>query len=261
VSAKQYDTWSGVRISPAEVFAFARQQDFQLLVIEQAWTQYMWITCRKRQPGWRTRPAAPAGPSAIRNISNALTGEAVAPASGALAALSLWIHNLPGDCDLMNTRVMADGGECRLTYIGPAEHDGITQVNVALPVGIRTGLVPVEVFWNEQPLCVPAWVRIAPAGPSVPRVTTITDGVNLISGTRIISRTVKVTMIEVRDASVFHAAVDGYDAVGIDSFCADPVTLRYEFNFKLPDRIGVGAHEVSVRLGKRNFAPLSIEVA
>jgi len=259
-AAKQYDTWSGVRIAPEEIFAFARAQDFQLLVIEQIWTQYMWITCRKRARGWRLRPAKPSGPATVRNISNALTGEAVAPAGGALAALSLWVHNLPVDCDLLNTKVIADGGECRVTYIGQAAKDGITQVNAALPEVIRTGMVPVEIFGDEHPLCAPAWVRIAPAGPAVPRVTTITDGVNLIYGSRIVSRCVKVTMIEVRNALTFHATVDGYDAVEIDSFCADPVTLRYEFNFKLPARIVSGKHEVVVRLGKRTFPPLPIEV-
>ena len=42
--AKHYDTWSGVRIAPEEVTAFARENDFQLLALEQIWTQYMWIT-------------------------------------------------------------------------------------------------------------------------------------------------------------------------------------------------------------------------
>ena len=50
--SKQYDTWSGVRIAPDEIAQFAREQDFQLLVVEQIWTQYMWITCRKRPAGW-----------------------------------------------------------------------------------------------------------------------------------------------------------------------------------------------------------------
>ena len=37
---------------------------------------------------------------AIRRISNALTGEAVAPAAGPMAAISVRIENLPADCDL-----------------------------------------------------------------------------------------------------------------------------------------------------------------
>src|SRR5689334_13039522 len=85
--ATRYDTWSGVRIAPEEIRAFAREQGFQLLALEEIWTQYMWITCRK--PGLAAR--AESGTPVIRNISNALTGEAVAPASGPMAALSLWI--------------------------------------------------------------------------------------------------------------------------------------------------------------------------
>src|SRR6476469_3720988 len=36
--AKQYDTWSGVRISPDEIRAFTREQGFQLLALEEIWT-------------------------------------------------------------------------------------------------------------------------------------------------------------------------------------------------------------------------------
>ena len=262
--AKQYDTWSGVRISPEEIVQYSREQDMQLLVIEQIWTQYMWITCRKRPAGWdaglRNRPAPPRT-AVIRRISNALTGEAVAPVRGPLAALSLWVENLPDEVDLNHTTVTADGSPCRLIYIGEPEKDRITQINVALPEGLRTGMIPVELRWLGHPIAEPAWVRIMPAGPSVPRITTITDGINLLSGTRIITGSVKVTMHEVGDASQFNATVDGRDAREIESFCADPISQRYEFNFRLPEKTPPGPHEVVVWLGKRKFAPLAIEVA
>src|SRR5690242_7930895 len=89
--AKQYDTWSGVRVTPGEIHEFARDQQFQLLALEEIWTQYMWITCRK--PDVDADKFAAAAP-VIRTISNALTGEAVAPAAGPLAALSLWVSGL-----------------------------------------------------------------------------------------------------------------------------------------------------------------------
>jgi SAM-dependent methyltransferase len=266
--AKQYDTWSGVRITEDEIRRFTLEQDLQLLVIEQVWTQYMWITCRKRPAGWfAALPARKPGKvAAIRTISNALTGEAVAPARGPLAALSLWVEGLPDEADLQHLTVTADGAACRVVYIGQAEKDAsaraaITQVNVTLPEGVRTGLVPVEMFWLGEPLADAAWVRIMPAGPGVPRITTITDGVNLLSGTRIVTGSIKVTMHEVADAAPFHARIDGQNAREIESFCADPVTQRYEFNFRLPERMPPGPHEVVVSLGKRTFAPLAIEVA
>jgi len=261
--AKQYDTWSGVRISPDEVMDFTREQDLQLLVLEQIWTQYMWITCRKRPSGWgaslsdrKVQPTV-----AIRNLTNALTGESVAPQTGPLAALSIWVQNLPDEAGLHRLEVTADGRPCRLSYSGEPENDGVSQVNVALPEGIRTGMVPVAMHWIGQPLCAPAWVRIMPPGPSVPRIATITDGINLCSGTRIVTRSVKVTMLEVADASQFRVSVDGMPGLEIDAFCADPLTRRYEFNFKLPESIRKGPHEVVVELGRRTFAPLPIEVA
>jgi hypothetical protein len=122
-------------------------------------------------------------------------------------------------------------------------------------------MVPVEIVWLGQPVAKPAWVRIMPAGPSVPRVTTITDGVNLLSGTRIVTGSVKVTMHEVCDAAQFRATIEGLDVLEIESFCADPISQRYEFNFRLPAQVAPGPHEVLVSLGKRKFAPLAIEVA
>jgi len=70
-----------------------------------------------------------------------------------------------------------------------------------------------------------------------------------------------VMMTEVSNAETFHATIDGKHALEIDSFCAGPTTRRYEFNFKVPPGIGPGPHEVVVKLGKRTFAPLAIEVA
>jgi len=262
--AKQYDTWSGVRITEDEVRQFAREQDMQLLVVEQIWTQYMWITCRKRPAGWTAslagRPKTLRA-SVIRRISNALTGEAVAPVRGPLAALSLWVERLPDEADLNHITVTADGRACRLIYIGEPDKGGIAQVNVALPEGLRTGMVPVEIVWLGQPAAEPAWVRIMPAGPAVPRVTTVADGINLLSGTRIVTGSVKVTMHEVADAAQFGATIDGLNVLDIESFCADPISQRYEFNFRLPARVAAGPHQVLVTLGKRKFAPLDIEVA
>jgi hypothetical protein len=213
----------------------------------------MWITCRKRAAGWSKGPT-------IRSSSNALTGEAVAPASGPLAALSLWIDRLPSECDLVTMTVHADSLPCRVIYIGPPDHQDVTQVNVALPEGIRTGLVPIEVRWRSVPICEPTWARIMPPGPSVPRVTTITDGVNLLLDHRTNTGSIKVTMVEVTRPQDFQARIDGLEVLETDAFCADPLTGRYEFNFRLPASIGPGPHRLQVTHGKRSFAPVQVEV-
>jgi SAM-dependent methyltransferase len=260
--AKQYDTWSGVRIAPEELAGFTRANDLQLLALEQPGTQYMWMTCRKRERGWVASLAGrePAGGTVIRRISNALTSEAASPASGPSAALTLLMERLPEECDLNHMAVTADGQNCRVAYIGPAER-GTCQVNVMLPQGIRTGLVAVEASWLGRPLCAPGWVRIIPAGPLVPRVKAVSDGINLLSDSRIVTRSVKVTMSEVAHSHEFRATVAGQEALDVESFCTDPLMQRYEFNFRLPASVGTGRHELRIRMGKREFAPLAIEVA
>ena len=251
--AKQYDTWSGVRVSPDEIREFAREQEFQLLALEEIWTQYMWITCRK--PDGADMQAQEPAP-VIRNISNALTGEAVAPASGPLAALSLWIEGLTVGADLNSLAVTADGRSCRLVYIGHPAADGITQVNVILPEGIRTGLVPIEL----APGGADGWIRVIPAGPAVARIVSVTDGINLLSPHRIVNRIVKVSMRDVTHPDQFRARVDDLPVAGMESFCTDQTKQTYEFNFHLPEAIAAGGHHLSLALGRREFAAIAIEV-
>jgi hypothetical protein len=262
--ARQYDTWSGVRFSPAEIAGFVAEQDLQLLALEQIWTQYMWITCRKRPAGWTESLAGrTVDPNAarIRNIGNARSGEAVAPAAGLFASLAVFVRNLPDECDLNHLTLTADGKPCRLTYLGEPEADGSTQVNGTLPEGLRTGIVPVELQWLGQPVCAPGWIRVIPPGPPTPRIMELTDAINLLSGNRIVTGLVKVTMREVIHPEEFRATVSGRETALPEFFCVDPILQKFEFNFRLPDGLAKGSHEVRTRLGRREFAPLPIEVA
>lgn len=262
-AAKQYDTWSGVRISPDEVRAFARDHDFQLLALEGISTQYMWITCRKMPDGWTaslaSRPVEPV--ARIRTIGNAYTGEAVVPAGGPMASMSLWLESLPRDCDLNHLTVTADGGECRLSYLGEPGADRVSQLNAVLPEGARTGLLPVDLRWLGKDLAPRGWIRVMPPAPAVPRVVSITDGVNLLSDRRTVSGSVKVVMAEVERPDDFRASIDGLPARDIEHFCVDPLNQRYEFNFCLPENMPAGPHVLELALGRREFAPAPLEVA
>ena len=67
------------------------------------------------------------------------------------------MEGLPAEGDLNHLTVTADNRECRLIYIGEPAKDGLAQVNVALPQGLRTGMVPVEMLWLRQKIADPAW--------------------------------------------------------------------------------------------------------
>jgi SAM-dependent methyltransferase len=257
--ARQYDTWSGVRISADEVRGFARENDIQLLALEGARTQYMWATMRRRGPGWWH--GLPSGRTRIRRLTNAFNSEPAAPASGRFASATAWVEFLPSDCDLNHVTVRVDGTDATPCYIGPPENDGLQQFNFLLPKQVRTGLVTVELLWNRQRLCDPAWLRIIPAGPQVPVLISVSDGVNVLSGNRIVSRTVKVTLEDVADPAEFEATISGIGIVDRDAFCVDPSVPRYEINCHVPDAIQAGMHVMDIRLGRRILGRVDLDVA
>jgi SAM-dependent methyltransferase len=247
-TARAYTTWEGVRIGGDEIHAFTRERNLQLLALTGEGTQYMWTT-------WRKTPAC-----AIRAISNALTSEQAVPASGRMACAALTIANLPDDCDLNSLAAHIDGIAGSVCYIGPRAHNGLSQVNVFLPKGARTGLLPVSLFRHGLPLCEIRYVRVIPPGPAVPRLTALTDAVNLLSAHRIESGLMKAVIDEVDAIESFSATVNGNAAKDIDTFRTDPMAERWEVNFRLPDEAGSGAHTLELRLGKRLLTRAAIEV-
>ncbi|HEY3827405.1 MAG TPA: methyltransferase domain-containing protein, partial [Bryobacteraceae bacterium] len=192
-TARAYTTWEGVRIGSEEIHHFTHDHGIRLFSLTGVDTQYMWTT-------WQKPSAEPETPNIIapriRHVVNAFSGEQAVPSTGRLACTTLQIENLPAACDLNSLEAVVDGVAAVICYVGPPVN-GLFQVNVFLPVGVRTGLVPVQVNWQGQQLCPDATIRIIPAGPAVPRLISLSDGVNLLSTQRIESGMMKATIDEV----------------------------------------------------------------
>lgn len=253
-TSKTYTTWEGVRIGADEIRNFACLHGIQLLALTGIDTQYMWTTWRK--PGGTAAPAE--GEPVIRAITNAFSGEQAVPASGRLACAALSIANLPDTADLNTLAVLMDGKPGTVSYIGPEAHNRLTQVNVFLPTGSRTGMLPVRVELSGRRLGQVSYVRVIPPGPAVPRLTAISDGVNLMSAQHIDSGLMKATIEEVDDIGTFAATVDGLPVTGVDTFRTDPLCERWEVNFEIPRALGVGGHVLDVRLGRRLLTRMGI---
>ncbi|HYI94697.1 MAG TPA: class I SAM-dependent methyltransferase [Bryobacteraceae bacterium] len=257
-TAKTYDTWSGVRIDADEVREYALENDMQLLALEGVRTQYMWTTMRKRSKGWRLPQST--GPARIRRVTNAHNSEPVVPLCGRFASFTMWIESLPSDCDLIGLSVFVGGVAVNPCYIGPPEADGLQQVNVLMRDIGRTGILPLDVFCNDSKICETVGLRVIPPGPLVPHILSITDGINMMSGTRVSSGSVKVTIEEAEDLSDFRAEIDGKTVSGIDIFCADPLPPRYEINFDLPAGVAPGNHSLEISLGRRVLGRDNLEI-
>lgn len=264
-TARNYDTWAGVRVSASEIVEFARANELQLLALEGTLTQYMWTSWIKREEGWRAQTQAAAAHHGaamrIRRITNAHSSEPVAPNRGRFASISVWVEDLPADLDLSDLEIFVGGQSARGTYIGPRDATGVQQINAVLLETDATGLMPVELRWFGKPLCAPAFLRVIPAGPDVPRIAAVSDGVNLMSGTRIETGTVKVTIEDVARPEEFAATVAGVPVEDTDAFCVDPLPRKYEINFHIPRSIPSGPQVLEMRVGRRRFAPVDIEIA
>ena len=257
-----FDTWSGARFSSVELLEFARLNDFQVLALEGAGTQYMWTTWRKRPPGWmreqenRTVDAT----VAFRRITNANSSEPVAPSRGRFASISIWVENLPEDAGLHHLRVTVGSSLGNVCYIGPPDRAGLQQINVILPELEATGLLPVEILWLGQRISPPATLRVIPPGPSVPRIRMITDGVNLVADHRIETRNIKMVLEEIRRPDEIDILIDGQPVTDLEYFCTDPRPQRFEVNCRLPESIAPGARQLELRVGRRKLPPVAIEV-
>jgi SAM-dependent methyltransferase len=251
------NTWSGVVFSAADIRAFTRDHGLQLLNLIGEHTQYMWTT-------WAltARPVLDTGALPhIRRITNASTGEPLVQQQGRYAALSIWIDHLPADCDLNNIEVLADGVPGVGIYIGPPDSAGLQQVNAWLPEGVRTGLVPVELRANGQPLCPPAIARVIPSGPLVPRIISITDGVNLVLENASSTGLLKVQLEEVSSPDSITASVDDLPVPRLGILCTGQRPPRYELNLELPKGLAPGPHKLQIRIGPRRLLPANIVVS
>ncbi|MEZ5352732.1 MAG: methyltransferase domain-containing protein [Bryobacteraceae bacterium] len=256
-SAKSYDTWAGVRIPATAVREFAAEHGMTLLALEGVLTQYMWVTMRKPPaPGEGRAPAA----AAIRRITNAHSSEPFAPSRGRFAALSIWVEGVPADAGINTITVRVGGREAEVTYLGHPEHDGLRQLNVLLPPGLETGLAPVTIEVEGELLCPAAAVRLLPPPPVVPRVTSLRDGIDLVSGERIVSGAVKATIEELHDPESLSIAVGEAPAREVEWFCIDPRVPTYEVNFHLPEGTRAGTARVRFAFGGKVRIESSVEV-
>jgi len=263
-----YDTWAGARFSTTDILEFTRENDFQVLALEGASTQYMWTSWRKHPSGWQAHQhdVPPTSSLRIRRITNANSSEPVAPSQGRFASISIWVEDLPPEAGLHHLRVVIGDAPGTVTYIGPPDNVGLQQLNVLLPEMGTTGLLPVEIRWRasgdgiDHPIAPPATLRVIPPGPSVPRVYSITDGVNLLAGTRIETRSVKLTLEEIARPHEIEASISGHPVEGLEYFCIDPRPQRFEINFHLPEAVEPGKHSLELHIGRRKLAPIELDV-
>src|SRR6185436_6783283 len=138
--------------------------------------------------------------------------------------------------------------------------DGVCQLDVLLPEGTRTGIVRVDVAWLGKPVAPPAWLHVIPPGPVAPRVGSVEDGINMLAGRRVESGAVKMVLEDITATAAFDVSVDGLPAREIQWVPRNALAMSYELNFRLPEGMAAGVHQILLRNGTRTLPPVEIEV-
>jgi hypothetical protein len=163
--------------------------------------------------------------------------------------------------------VNVDGERTAPCFVGKHVWNGPSQVNFYLPPGVRSGVLPVWLESCGERICEAAPMRVVGAGPMVPKLVSVTDGVNLLSTTRIESRSIKVHLEEVgldgatKVRRALRAEISGREIRDLDVFCVDPLPRRYEINLSIPTEVAAGEHQLAISLGRRRFPPMSVHLA
>jgi SAM-dependent methyltransferase len=238
-------TWDGARVSAAEVVTLARELDCQLVALENPASQYMWTTWRKRvrcRSQGAGRDAASGGIRSIRTDA----GEPASIPAGRRTHIYARVEGLPADCDLLELSATVSGCEARPSLILASSAEGVVEVKIVVPPLRDAGLAPVALCWRAKPLGPPRAIEVTAASQDQPSVFSLTDGVNALSGLRIVSRSIKAQVENLTDPNQLSASLNGIPTKRGAPYCVDEQTRWFDINFFLPRAVGPGAHRLEL---------------
>ena len=231
----------------------ARDLDFQILLRERArWTSLIW---RKRAPGWRAPLAEHAALSSARivRVVNAFDQTPLVPSRGRYAVISISVEGLPMDVDILDLQVLVGGARANALSVSEPDTRGQQQVVAQLPSMEQTGLVPVELHWfGERLTSEPAYVRVVPPGPIVPRIVGVLGGASRVAG-------ITVCIEDLTRPDELSALLDGVAVWGLETQVVD--AQCYDVRLSLPEEIASGVHEVQLVAGRRRLEPFAVEIS
>lgn len=250
------NTWWGASIKPVELRRFAEEHGLLLLTLEGAGTQYLWVTMCK--PG---TPSAAVSRCEIVRVTAAMSSEPAVPARGRYAAIAMLVAGLPDRADLLSLEARFSGVAGEVVFVGPRFAGELAQVNALPPAGMPSGITQVELRWQDKAIAGPKLLRVLPPPPAVPRIAEVMDGIDIVSGRTIVSGRVKLILEEVENLTEVSGDVNGDPVSGIETFLVDPRVGRWEVNLALPASVSKGSQWLKIRVGKRTFPPVYLEVA
>lgn len=256
--SRETSTWTGCWFTSDEVALFSRQESFPLVAISGLNTQYMWTTFRKAKAG-----VLPYSPERVRvkavTAANGPDGEV--PGRGPDAAVSLWIENMPNSASLAECPVLFNGRHQWGCYISPVSDSGGVQLNARIPEGTPAGEYEVQMAIGGKPVPDAHQIKVLPLRPWMPRVLSVTDGINLTSRYRIETGGAKVTIADLDRPEEVSFRIAGRPAEFVQHECKDPITATYEFAFHLAHKTPRGPRRLlEIRVCGTELPAVELEI-
>lgn len=257
--SRESETWTGCYFSAGDMAQFAKEQIFPLVAISGLSTQYMWTTFRKPKPaldGYQSEGVF------VKDVTSATgTGRCV-PARGPGAAISLWIEGMPEWASLADCTIWFSDREEMGCYLSPVSESGGCQLNSRLPEDLVPGEYEVRLRILGQPVANEHTILVTVPPPRMPRVLSVTDGINLTSRYRVETGGAKVVIEDVAAPAGVSFTVAGKPVEFVQFECKDPITSTYEYAFHLADKTPRGkGRPLSVKMDDQELGLIELEVA
>ena len=179
--------------------------------------------------------------------------------AGRFAVASFWISGVPSGADLNDLIGFFDGRRAQGCYLSPITPDGGCQMNVLLPPGLTPKLARVTLVYHGR-LVGEKFVDILPAPPPVPKLLSVTDGVDLLSDARIHCGRMKVDLEGIQTPLDVTFEIDGADCEPEFYECTDRMTDRYYYTIAVPAGLSTGKYKLDIRASGFELPATELEV-
>lgn len=250
-------TWTGCFFHAGEIMEFAKEQRFSLVAISGLDTQYMWTTFRK--------PLADAAPylaeqMVVKDVTAASGPGSRIPNGGRDAAVSLWIDGMPDGASLADIDVWFGEQQQSGCYLSPVAESGGCQLNCRLPNGMAPGEYKVQMSVAGMRVEQASPITVVAAAPSIPRVVSVTDGINKASRYRLETDVAKVMMEDVLSPGGCSFTVAGSPVERLEYECRDTISNTWEFCFHLNPDTPSGRHWLVVSVAGKELDLIGLEL-
>jgi SAM-dependent methyltransferase len=245
---REPETWTGCHFSANEMMEFARIHAFPLVAIWGLETQYMWTVWRKPS----NQSPLDFSRATVKDVTVSSAAGRQVPQRGRDACISLWIDGLPENASLSDLEITIGESVINGCYLSPVGPTGGAQLNARLPSGVPLGTVPVALFGVTH------HIDIVPIDLP-PTIVDVTDAIHIGSKYRIETGGMKVTLEGIEKPGEVSFHLKGREAEIVQIEFKDPVTLKYEFSFYLPQRTPRGQLTMIIRISGREI-PVPIEI-